>query len=121
MSCNTSLLAPSLSLANLIEMSNMGRYFTECARACVCERRGLQRRTCGTLLELFIFLFPPLPRLEDPPQGGQLAVAADGRSVDPGYQATGSQHPLLVHQLYCSKAGRPERRGLKVAKQDEIR
>lgn len=107
MSCNTSLLPPSLSLSNVIEMSNEEKFHCVCAR--VCERRGLQRRTCGTLLELLIFLFPPLPRLEDPPQGGQLAVPADGRSVDPGHQATGPQHPLLVHQLYCSKAGRREK------------
>lgn len=58
--------------------------------------------TCGTLLELLIFLFPPLPGLEDAPQAGQLAVPADGWSVDPRHQATGSQHPLLVHKLYCS-------------------
>lgn len=58
--------------------------------------------TCGTLLELLIFLFPPLPGLEDAPQAGQLAVPADRWSVDPRHQATRSQHPLLVHQLYCS-------------------
>lgn len=58
--------------------------------------------TCGTLLELLIFLFPPLPGLEDAPQAGQLAVPADRGSVDPRHQATRSQHPLLVHQLYCS-------------------
>lgn len=58
--------------------------------------------TCGTLLELLIFLFPPLPRLEDAPQAGQLAVPADGWSVDPRHQATRSQHPLLVHKLHCS-------------------
>lgn len=58
--------------------------------------------TCGTLLELLIFLFPPLPGLEDAPQAGQLAVPADGWSVDPRHQATRSQHPLLVHKLYCS-------------------
>lgn len=81
------------------------------APACVRvgNRRGRQCRTGGTLLELLIFLFSPLPRLEDPPQGGQLAVAADGRSVDPGYQATGPQHPLLVHQLYCSRGARREK------------
>lgn len=58
--------------------------------------------TCGTLLELLVFLFPPLPGLEDAPQAGQLAVPADGWSVDPRHQATRSQHPLLVHKLYCS-------------------
>lgn len=46
--------------------------------------------TCGTLLELLIFLFPPLPGLEDAPQAGQLAVTADGWSVDPRHQATRS-------------------------------
>lgn len=76
----------------------------ECFRASVCGREPgnlLVRRTCGTLLELLVFLFPPLPGLEDAPQGGQLAVASDGWSVDPAHQAAGSQHPLLVHQLYC--------------------
>lgn len=43
--------------------------------------------TCGTLLELLIFLFPPLPGLEDAPQGGQFAVTSDGWSVDPCHQA----------------------------------
>lgn len=57
--------------------------------------------TCGTLLELLVFLFPPFPGLEDAPQGGQLAVASDGWSVDAGHQAPCPQHPLLVHQLYC--------------------
>lgn len=58
--------------------------------------------TCGTLLQLLIFLFPPLPGLEDAPQAGQLAIPADGWSVDPRHQATRPQHPLLVHKLYCS-------------------
>lgn len=62
--------------------------------------------TCGTLLELLIFLFPPLPGLEDAPQAGQLAVSADRWSVDPRHQATRSQHPLLVYQLDCSYCNR---------------
>lgn len=57
--------------------------------------------TCGTLLELLVFLFPPLPGLEDAPQGGQLAVTSDWRCVHPSHQATGPQHPLLVHHIYC--------------------
>lgn len=61
--------------------------------------------TCGTLLELLVFLFPPLPGLEDAPQGGQLAVASDGWSVHAAHQATRSQHPLLVQHLYCSHGG----------------
>lgn len=68
----------------------------------------MQHCTCGTLLELLIFLFPPLPGLEDAPQGGQLAVTSDRWSVDPGHQATGPQHPLLVHQLYYSDRGGKE-------------
>lgn len=44
--------------------------------------------TCGTLLELLVFLFPPLPGLEEAPQGGQFAVSADGWRVDPAHQAT---------------------------------
>lgn len=87
---------------------------------CVCEPGNLQPAcaipsairhcTCGTLLELLVFLFPPLPGLEDAPQGGQLAVTADGWSVDPGHQATSPQHPLLVHQLYCSDRGDREKK-----------
>lgn len=63
---------------------------------------SLCHSTCRTLLELLIFLFPPLPGLEDAPKGGQLAVAADGWSADAGHQAASPQHPLLLHQLYCS-------------------
>lgn len=88
-----------------------------CVPVCGCETTNLQppttntscstrpptlHCTCGTLFELLIFLFPPLPWLEDAPQGGQLAVTSYGWSVDSGYQATGPQHPLLVHQLYYS-------------------
>lgn len=58
--------------------------------------------TCGTLLELLIFLFPPLPGLEDASQAGQLAAPANGWSVDPRHQTTGSPRPLLVYKLYCS-------------------
>lgn len=81
---------------------------------CGCEAVNLQlleHYTCGTLLELLIFLFPPLPGLEDAPQGGQLAVTSDGRSVDAGHQATCPQHPLLVHQLYYSDRGDGEVQG----------
>lgn len=67
--------------------------------------------TCGTLLELLIFLFPPLPGLEDAPQAGQLTVSADRWSVDPRHQATRSQHPLLVYQLYCSYCNRKKKGG----------
>lgn len=67
--------------------------------------------TCGTLLELLIFLFPPLPGLEDAPQARQLAIPADGGSVDPRHQATRPQYPLLVHKLYCSYCQRKKKRG----------
>lgn len=64
------------------------------------------RRTCGALLEFLIFLFPPLPGLENSPQGGQLAVTSDGWSVNPRHQAACSQHPLLVHKFNCSNRRR---------------
>ncbi len=76
---------------------------------CVCVPSSstqplIHHCTCGTLLELLIFLFPPLPGPEDAPQGGQFAVTSDGWSVDPSHQAAGPQHPLLVHQLYYSES-----------------
>lgn len=61
--------------------------------------------TCRTLLELLVFLFPPLPGFKDAPQGGQLAVTPDGWSVDATHQATCPQHPLLVYQLYYRDSG----------------
>lgn len=85
----------------------MGWNVSECICLWHLEIHSLRSAlcTCGTLLELFIFLFPPLPRLEDTPQGGQLAVSSDGWSVDSGHQATGPQHPLLVHHLYYRVSG----------------
>lgn len=66
--------------------------------------------TCRRL-QLFVFLFPPFPGLEDASQAGQLTVAADGRSTNPWDQAARMQHPLLVHHIYntqqksCLKKG----------------
>lgn len=60
----------------------------------------VQRLTCGALLQLVVFLFPPLPRPEQTPQRGQFTVAADGRGVHPTDQTAGAQNPLLFHQVY---------------------
>lgn len=45
------------------------------------EVHGVTLTSCG--LQLLVFLFPPLPGLEDASQTGQLAVAANGRRTDP--------------------------------------
>ncbi len=81
-----------------------------------------QHCTCRALLELLIFLFPPLPGPEDAPQGGQFAVTSDGWSVDPRHQAAGPQHPLLVHQLYYSEREEMEgpEKGRELLQDDEM-
>lgn len=83
------------------------------------------RLTCRCVFELFAFLLPPLPRLENSPQVGKLTSPPDGwgvRTWDEGVRTHGRQS---LHFLSCfsrERDGNREReRGKIVLKWDPHR
>lgn len=81
--------------------------------------------TCRCVFELFAFLLPPLPGLENPPQVGKLTPPPDGWGVGTWHEGVRTHGRQPLHFLRCFPRERDGNRegegGKKVLKWDPHR